>query len=709
MNAHSARHSDAMETRIGIDIGGTFTDLVFMSSDGRVLRAKVLSTPHDYSVGVTEGLAGARRQGLDIDSVTRILHGTTVATNALLEGKGARVALLTTHGFRDVLEIRRLRMPVLYDIRWRKPAPLVPRRRRFEIDERVDCNGRIERPLEEAGAREVIDRMLAEGVDAIAICLLNAYANGVHEQRLRELIRERDVQIPVTLSSELLPEIREYERTSTTVVNAYVLPLVRDYLTRLAQKLTNQAIAKPLTIMQSSGGAMSAAAAAERPIHIIESGPAAGVVGAAELARRLGNLSLLSFDMGGTTAKAALIDDGRFLRVNSLEVGGGINIAGRLLSGGGYHVRAPAIDIAEVGAGGGSIARLDAGGGLCVGPDSAGAVPGPACYDHGGSMPTVTDVNLILGFINPRALAGGQLPLRRELAEQTLQREVAGPLQLSLQNAAWGVHRVANATMARALRAVSTERGRDPRDLAMLAFGGNGPVHAATLARLLDIKRILVPPVPGLFSALGMLFPEVEHHYVRTCKQRLDRLDPAALEPVFAALEAEGAAMLASEGFAPEAHRFERLLDLRYAGANSELTLALHDVTFASFASNAAHAATLRERFSRQHEQQYGYHSDTERVETMNVRVIARASKGDAQVPERLIVDDASEAKHETRDVYFGPEMGAVPTRVCARNELRGEWIPGPLLIDEFDSTTVVPPDGRVRLTTWDTIEIELE
>jgi len=271
MNARSARHSPAMETRIGIDIGGTFTDLVFMSSDCRVLRAKVLSTPDDYSEGVTKGLAAARRQGLEIDSVTRILHGTTVATNALLEGKGARVALLTTRGFRDVLEIRRLRMPVLYDIRWRKPAPLVPRRLRFEIDERVDCDGRVERPLDETGARAVIDRMLAEGVDAIAICLLNAYAHGVHEARLRELVRERNAQISVTLSSELLPEIREYERTSTTVVNAYVLPLVRDYLAGLERKLARQAIAKPLTIMQSSGCAMSAAAAAERPIHIIES------------------------------------------------------------------------------------------------------------------------------------------------------------------------------------------------------------------------------------------------------------------------------------------------------------------------------------------------------------------------------------------------------------------------------------------------------
>jgi N-methylhydantoinase A len=498
----------------------------------------------------------------------------------------------------------------------------------------------------------------------------------------------------------VLPEIREYERTSTTVVNSYVLPLVRHYLAGLADKLHERNIDKPLTIMQSSGGAMSAAAAAERPIHIIESGPAAGVVGAAELARRLGRLSMLSFDMGGTTAKAALIDAGQFMRVNSLEVGGGINIAGRLLSGGGYHVRAPAIDIAEVGAGGGSMARLDAGGGLRVGPDSAGAAPGPACYGRGGTIPTVTDANVILGFINPKALAGGTLPVRRDLAERALHGEVAGPLGLSLEDAAWGVHRVANATMARALRAVSTERGRDPRDLTMLAFGGNGPVHAATLARLLDIKRIMVPPVAGLFSALGMLFPEMEHHYVRTCKQRVDRLDAQALEAMFRSLEAEGAAALVDEHFGAADHRFERLIDLRYAGANSELTLPFP-------AADAGPA--LRELFSVLHEQQYGYRSDTEAIETMNVRVIARASTGSAHVPEQLTIGDEQPGTAGARSVYFGPAFGALSTPICVRADLGAQWRQGPLLVEEFDSTTVIPPDGRARCIAWDTIEIELE
>jgi N-methylhydantoinase A len=693
-----------LATRIGIDIGGTFTDLVFLAPDGRIERAKVLSTPDDYSRGIGAALERTVADGaLRIDDVAQVMHGTTVATNAILEGKGARVALITTRGFRDVLEIRRLRMPVLYDIRWRKPPTLVPRRLRFEVAERIDHAGAVERPLDETEAADAIGRVLAGNVDAIAVCLLNAYANGAHERRIRELIRARDPNVPVTLSSELLPEIKEYERTSTTVVNAYVLPVVKHYLERLEQRLAERAIDRPLTIMQSNGGAMSAAAAAERPIHIIESGPAAGVVGAAELARRLGDLSLLSFDMGGTTAKAALVDRGRYLRVGALEVGGGISIAGRLLSGGGYHVRAPAIDIAEVGAGGGSLVRIDGGGGLTVGPESAGAMPGPVCYGRGGTQPTVTDANVVLGFINPVALAGGGLALRSDLAAAAIERTVAGPLGLALEEATWGVHRVANAAMARALRAVSTERGRDPREFAILAFGGNGPVHAATLAALLEIRRILVPPVPGLFSALGMLFPEVEHHYVRTFKRDLDGLDPVALEQVFRAMEDEGDAALREEGFGAGARRHERQIDLRYAGANSELTV--------PYPGEGDVAALLREAFGAAHERHYGYRSEEESIETMNLRVIARGlAERTAQVPERFAPDgDAPPgASASARRVYFGPEIGWTSAPIAGRADLGAQWRPGPLLVEEFDSTTVIPPGGRARRIGWDTIEIEL-
>jgi N-methylhydantoinase A len=364
-------------------------------------------------------------------------------------------------------------------------------------------------------------------------------------------------------------------------------------------------------------------------------------------------------------------------------------------------VRAPAIDIAEVGAGGGSLVRLDGGGGLAVGPDSAGAAPGPACYGLGGNVPTVTDANVVLGFINPQALAGGGLALQRDLAVAALERAVATPLGLPLEEAAWGVHRVANAAMARALRAVSTERGRDPREFTLLAFGGNGPVHAATLATLLEIERILVPPVPGLFSALGMLFPEVEHHYVHTHKRDLDGLEAGALEELYGAMEREGAAALAAEGFGAGARRYERQIDLRYAGANAELTV--------PYPTGSDVTTLLRQSFGATHERQYGYRSDEESVETMNLRVTARGVGDLARVPDRLTVGDGvATSGVSTREVYFGPHTGWLRTAIAARAELTPEWRPGPLLVEEFDSTTVIPPGARARRIAWDAIEIEL-
>ncbi|MGA0593610.1 hydantoinase/oxoprolinase family protein [Enterovirga sp. CN4-39] len=690
-----------MTLRVGIDIGGTFTDIVMLAAGGGVSTVKVLSTPDDYSRGIVQGLSGLLADGnVAPDGIAQIMHGTTVATNALLEGKGARVALITTDGFRDVLEIRRLRMPALYDIRFRKPPALVPRRLRYEVPERIDASGKVERPLDEAEAERVVEAALASGVDTIAVCLLNAYANGAHEERLLELIRERDAEIPVSLSSRINPEIKEYERTSTTVVNAYVLPSVKAYLGRLGSELAGREIRTPVRIMQSNGGVMRSEAAAERPFNIIESGPAAGVVGAAEIARQLGGESLLAFDMGGTTAKAALIEKGEFLRVGSLDVGGGINMSGRLLKGGGYHVSAPAIDIAEVGAGGGSLVGLDAGGGLTVGPESAGSSPGPVCYEQGGGVPTVTDANVVLGFINPESLAGGSFPIRHELAHAAITEQVAKPLGLSVEEAAWGIHRVADAKMARALRAVSTERGLDPRSFAIMAFGGNGPVHAATLASLLSIRRILVPPIAGVFSSLGMLFPEVEHHFTQTLKRLLENLDGEALRGELDRLVAEGREALAREGIGPAMMVFEPAIDLRYAGANTELTVAL-DIAKAS-------AADLRLQFEDAHERQYGYRSPEERVETVNLRLVARGRAQTKSVPDAIRLKAGSGRRPGTRAVYFGP-AGQVQTPIVARGDLRHDsWTAGPLLVEEYDSTTVVPPGGRARLIAWDTIEIEL-
>ncbi|MBM3490341.1 MAG: hydantoinase/oxoprolinase family protein [Alphaproteobacteria bacterium] len=693
-----------MSWRIGVDIGGTFTDLVFLADDGTAETAKVLSTPDDYSRGIVEGIAQVLKpRGVDPATVREVLHGTTVATNAILEHKGAKVGLITTEGFRDTLEIRRLRMPQLYDLNYVKPLTLVPRRWRTEVVERILHTGEVLVPLDEAGARTAIDMLIAAGVDAIAVCLINAYVDGRHERRIRELVRLRDQHLPVCLSSEILPEIKEYERTSTTVVNAYIVPVVENYLRRLTQALKELGIASPLMVMQSNGGAMGVQAASERPIHIIESGPAAGVVGGAEVARKLGLDNVLTFDMGGTTAKASMVEKGRYDRLGEMDVGAGINLAGRLLKGGGYHVRVPAIDIAEVGAGGGSIVRIDAGGALKVGPDSAGAMPGPVCYDQGGQDPTVTDCNVILGFLSPDYLVGGGLKLARGKAVDAMQSRIAGPLGMSLEAAAWGVHVVANASMARALRAVSSERGRDPRDYALLAFGGNGPVHAVTLAQSMNMRRVLVPPVSGVFSALGLLFPETEHHYVRTFKRRLEAADPAEMTAAFEQMRAEGRQALAVEGYGEADSRFEMQADLRYLKENSELTVAIDGI--------GDFPAKARARFDQAHEQAYGYSSADEQAEVVNLRLIARGISKVSRVPAALTVHAGGQAKGPSarhRRAYFGAEHGWHNTPVLRRAEVPRSGQAGPLIVEEYDSTTVVPPGCRVALGDWQALTIDI-
>jgi N-methylhydantoinase A len=685
--------------RVGIDIGGTFTDIVFLTEDGHVYTAKVPSTPDDYSRGIADGMRAVfAERHADGASVDEVIHGTTVATNAILEKKGARTGLITTEGFRDVLEIRRLRMPRLYDLGWQKPETLVPRDRRLEVRERIDHRGAVVHPLDEADAARVIDELLATGVDSVAVCLLNAYANGLHEARVEALIRARRSDLPVNLSSEILPEIREYERTSTTVVNAYVLPVVERYLGSLAVVLRELGVKAPLLIMQSNGGTMSAESAARRPIHIIESGPAAGVVGAVEIARKLGCADVLTFDMGGTTAKASIIEGGDVSRVSECEVGGGINLAGRLLRGGGYHVRVPAIDIAEVGAGGGSLVWIDRGGSMRVGPESAGADPGPVCYGRGGRIPTVTDANVVLGFLNPDYLVGGSLRLDADRAAQALTESIARPLGLEVAEAAWGVHVLANAMMARAVRAVSSERGRDPRQFVLMAFGGNGPVHAVTLARSLEIPRVVVPPVPGLFSALGLLFPEIAHHYVRTHKRRLDELALDDAQGVFDQLEAEGRRALGAEGYPDGRVALSRLVDARYLGENSELTIAFPDGVRDG-------GRELRERFDQEHERTYGYRSADEVVEVVNLRVIARGLSAFSRVPARLSIESDGVDRPARRRAYFGPEHGWRDVAVVSRRALGTRE--GPLIVEQYDTTIVIPPGCRATVDGEDNVIVD--
>ncbi|MBI3328071.1 MAG: hydantoinase/oxoprolinase family protein [Nitrospinae bacterium] len=695
--------------RVGVDVGGTFTDIVCLSPDGMLRTKKVPSTVDDYSRAIRAGLqALLAEMGMDGTSVSELIHGATIAGNAILEHKGAITGLITTKGFRDVLEIRRLRMPRLYDMDWEKPKPLVERYRRLEVGERINFRGDVLRALDPAEARAVIDRLLERGAESIAVCLINAYANSAHERLIARLIRERAPHVSVSISAEVQPEIKEYERTSTTVINAYVRPVVERYLGALEGSLAGIGIQAPLLIMQSNGGIMTAAAAREKPIHMIESGPVAGVMGALHLGQQIGEHNLITFDMGGTTAKASIIEHGELTRSPEYEVGGGINIGHRLLKGGGYLLRVPAIDVAEVGAGGGSIAWLDKGSALQVGPHSAGAMPGPVCYGLGGTAPTVTDANIVLGYINPEYLVGGALRLDAEKAHEAIDEKIARPLGLERVEAAHGIHVIANATMMRALRAVSIERGRDPRQFALIAFGGNGPVHGVDLARSLGVARVIVPPVPGLFSSLGLLFSEVEHHYLQSFVLKSREVEPASLEGVFGRLEGGALATLALEGYPRERVDVRRFVDVRYLGQNSELTIPLHAGTIAP-----RHLQQLEEDFAAEHEKTYGYRSSQEAVQIVNIRVVARGLDPVSRVPSRLVA--SADGGRDTalsampRRVYFGPQDGWIETPVIRRAELAGGRQQGALIVEEYDATTVVPPRCSAMLDEWGNIVIAME
>lgn len=675
--------------RIGGDVGGTFTDIMFIDGRGAIGVRKVLSTPDDYSRAVVEGVADyLSEQGQTPDAVVAVEHGTTVATNAILERRGGRVGLLTTKGFRDVLEIRRVRLPKLYDITWKKPDPLVPRHLRREVDERMGAFHRVVKPLDVDSARTEIQYLKDQGVEAVAICFIHSYADPAHERVVAELARE--VFDHVSVSSDVLPEMREYERTATTVIDAYVKPLVSRYLGDLERNLGELGVTAPIRVMQSGGGLISAAAAAKRPVGIIESGPAAGVIAAAEAGRTLGLSNLVTFDMGGTTAKASVIEDGAMTLSAEYEVGGDLSQASRLIKGGGHLIRIPAINISEVGAGGGSLAWIDAGGIPRVGPRSAGADPGPVCYGRGGDQPTVTDANLVLGYLNPEALLGGDLPMDAAAAGEALDRHIAIPLGMTRQEAAAGIHRVANAAMLRAIRSVTIERGRDPRDFVLMAFGGCGPVHAAHLAESLEMRRIVIPPFPGMFSALGLLVADVERLFMASHLCRLDDYDRASTESAFAELERQARHAFRREGFVDQDLSLERLVDLRYRRQIHELTI--------PFSQSMLETAqeTLGEAFRREHKRTYGYAIDGEPMEMVTLKVRARGL-GNWRTPpvwDRMAIGGSGLTGQRT--AYFADGEMNVP--ILDRVSLEGPPRPGPIIVEEYDSTVVVPPGWTAHL-----------
>ena len=711
----------ATVTRAAADIGGTFTDVAVLTPDGRLATRKLPSTPANYADAVIAGVRSLLEElGSPPGALEELLHGCTVATNAILEGKGAPTALLTTRGFRDVLELRRVRVPELYEPLYERPPPLVPRQLRFEVDERTGPRGEVLRPLDEAGVRAAAERIRAAGIEAVAVCYLHSYANPAHERRTGEILREMLPGAFVSLSVDVLPQKLEYERTSTTVINAYVGPPVEHYVRSMVSQVEQAGIGGRLMVMQSSGGILDAGAVVANPARIVECGPAAGVIGAQHFAARAGFDNLITLDMGGTTAKASLIERGRVLFADEYEVGGGMSSRSALMGGGGYALKLPVIDISEVGAGGGSIAWLDKAGSLKVGPESAGAVPGPACYDTGNDEPTVTDANVVLGYLNPEALAGGSVPVRAARAHGAIASRLAGPLGRGVVETAFGVHTVANANMMKAVKAVTTYRGRDPRDFTLVAFGGSGGVHAVDLARVLQVERVVLPVAAGVFSALGLLFSNLEMNETAPFLHLAADAPLDEAERLYAALADRIAAVV---GGPREDIRFSRQADVRFAGQAYELTVAFGEARSDGAGGepgngrepgtdgarlDAPAVAELCARFEAEHLARYGHAFSGEfPVEVVNLRLVG--TRRPAGIVEPAPFDAASRAGPDARrSVYFGPAAGMVDTPVIGRGRLGREPQPGPFIIEEYEGTCVVPPDCTARLDRLGNVIIEL-
>ena len=679
-----------MAWRIGIDIGGTFTDVAMVEeSGGRMGIAKVLTTPHDFGQAVIEGIRqGLTQHGVDPDDVSLLSHATTVVTNALLEHKGARAGFIATRGFRDLLELRRSSRIDLYDLFQDAPSVLVPRRWRYEITERIDAQGEVVTPLAEQEVFEIAAAIRDAGLQTVAISLMFSFLNDTHERRLGALLREALPDVAVFLSCDVLPEIREFERASTTAVCAYVGPLLAGYLDRL-RRATESLGLPELRVMGSSGGVIDIAEALRMPAAVVESGPAAGVIAAALARRQLDLTDVISFDMGGTTAKASVIAGGEIAVTAEYEVGGS-GSASRWMNGTGHPIRVPVIDLAEVSAGGGSIAWIDPGGSLRVGPHSAGADPGPAGYGAGGTSPTVTDADLVLGYLDRQALLGGALVVDLPAAERAIDQAVARPLGLTVPEAAARIAEIVNANMAEALRIVSIERGHDARGFSLIAFGGAGPVHAAALAEELQIPEVIVPPVPGAFSALGLVASDLKRDYVRTLYADLGSVEPSRVAAVFAAMEVSGAAMLDAAHVPLERRAMPRQADLRYRRQAYELTVPIEDGPVTRASLDAAMAA-----FHAKHELTYGHANRGEPVQLVNLRLSAIG-----RLPAMMLAQrgDAAAARTRTRDVWFAG-TGFTATPVHWRPGLAaGAVVSGPAVVEAVDSTTVVPPGWTARV-----------
>jgi N-methylhydantoinase A len=683
----------ATETyRLGIDIGGTFTDAMLVNEQsGKVFIGKVPTTPSDPSIGF---LAATERilaeAGIDASAIAYLIHATTIATNAIIENKGAKTAFITTWGFRDLLEIQRQVRPVLYDVMFDKTRPLVPRYLALEVPERLNEKGDVLVPLDENAVRRAARQLKSENVEAVALCFLHAYRNDVHEKRAGEILREELPDVAISLSSKVSPEFREYTRASTTVINASVRPIVKRYLDSIELRLRERGLASELLMMQSSGGVFSFGAASEKPVFMVESGPAAGVIAATHLGEMLGLRDIISFDMGGTTAKASLIQDGQPSITKDYAVGvkaaSGVGAA----RSAGYPINTPVVDLVEIGAGGGSIAWVDPGGVLRVGPQSAGADPAPTCYGKGGTQPTVTDANLVLGRLDPDNFLGGEMKLDVEAAYRAIQEHCAAPLGLDVVTAANGIVEIANAAMINALRLVSVQKGYDPRDFTMVAFGGAGPLHANRLAAEMKIPQMVVPPSPGIFSAMGLMVSDLTHDFSVTRICSVDHVDADEFRELYEGLRLQGHTALEPEKVAPEDMSFIYLADMRYVGQSYELAVTLPDGEF----TPQVLQQTV-EHFHNAHNRAYGFSARTEPVEFVNLRLTAkgRLVKPGARTLPVASPDSTAEAIDKWRPVYFEECGGYIDCPLYLRRKLGATaLIEGPALIIEMDSITVLHP-----------------
>src|SRR5579871_772252 len=675
---------------MGVDIGGTFTDLLLVDDRAkRIVNEKGLTTYPDPTEGVMAVvLQATKRAEMPLGDIEVLVHGTTLAINTLIERTGSSTALFATRGHRDAIEIRREQRYDMYDVLLEAPDPLAPRYLRFDIEERMTADGEVAVPLDREQVAGLLRRLEQRGVQALAVCLLHSYRNPAHELAIADIARDAAPALRISLSSRVAPEIKEYERASTTLCNAYVQAKVDDNLTRLERELVRSGFRGAFYLMQSSGGLVTTATARQFPVRILESGPAGGALAAANAGRLTGRNRLLSFDMGGTTAKLAAINDGEPLVAPGFEVAR----VYRFARGSGLPVRIPVIEMIEIGAGGGSIARVDQLGLIRVGPESAGAQPGPACYGRGGTSPTVTDADLLLGYLDPAYFLGGHMPLATEPARRAVAEHIARPLGMDVVHAAWGIHRIVNENMANAARVHLVERGTDPREYAVFAFGGAGPVHAYGVAALLGAPAIVVPPGAGVASAVGFLTAAPAFEFVHGWYTRLHAVDWTRVNGFLGEMEMQGRDLLAGAGVAGAAIDVRRACDIRYEGQGSDVTVPIPPGML-----SAGHVADIQHAFEQRYRELYGRTVPASGLEVVNWRVTVRGPQPAFRVsPAAPRRGPASAAQKGSRPAYFGDAHGLIDTAVFDRYQLAaGTAVEGPAIIEERESTIVVGPGGR--------------